>query len=274
MVARVSPLVTPLHLTDASSPDFSPANCRSLHDLARFIHEKTFEVMFHYRDLAPRDRHEALRLEAKLPITVHLFDLGGGVSGDRAGHGTVRCEDITSVPMRAFLVGLLEPRIRWDLPRPVSPRGFLAVLGEGVAGPPAEALGVGRVSYAVVSDCYMNFSTKAGYHFSTVDSYCGESESRNYLHYRFSGGAADLARRQRRVAFLSAVLGSLGFVVSSRGDTLTARFDKYGREAVEARLEQLGRLTLCARQLDMLMDSDASPAQFAQAFLAGEWERF
>jgi len=170
--------------------------------------------------------------------------------------------------------GLLDKRIRWDQPRPISARGFLSVLGESMAGPPAEAQKVGSVSYVVASDRYMNFSTKAGYHFSTVDVYCGESQNKNYIHFRFAGGGAAVDRRSRRVQFLSEVLNSLDFKVQAREDLLTARLEKYDHTFICSRLTDLGRLTMCSRQLDMLMDTDASPQFFAQAFLGGEMERF
>ena len=230
--------------------------------------------MFHYGDLAVDDRETSKLLEAPLPITVRIFDVGGGLAGDTAGAESVRPGQITSVPMGSFLTGMLEARIRWDQPRPVSVRGFLSVLGESISGPPAEARQIGRLSYAIVSDRYMNFSTKAGYHFSTVDTYCGESQNKNYVHFRFSGGAADAERRERRVRFLKTVLTALDFKVQARGDLLTARLDKYGADVIRARLVDLGHLTLCARQLDMLMGTDASPDFFARAFLAGEWEKF
>ena len=143
-----------------------------------------------------------------------------------------------------------------------------------MAGLPAEARQVGRLSYAIASDRYLNFSTKAGYHFQTIDTYCGQSQNKNYIHFRFHGGDADVERRQRRIRCLSTVLAALDFRIHTRGDLLTARLDKYPRDDIRARLVDLGRLTLCARQLDMLMDTDASPEQFAQAFLKGEWERF
>ncbi len=271
---EIAAFVTPLRLTDSTAPDFKSESCRSLHDVTRFVHEKAYEVMFHFGDLAVDDREASKRLEAPLPITVRVFDVGGGISPDAAGSESVRPGQITSVPMNAFISGMLEERIRWNQPRPVSMSGFLSVLGESISGPPAEARQIGRLSYAIVSDRYMNFSTKAGYHFSTVDTYCGESQNKNYVHFRFSGGAADAARRERRVRFLETVLAALDFKVKARGDLLTARLDKYGAETIRARLVDLGHLTLCARQLDMLMGSDASPDFFARAFLAGEWERF
>ena len=143
-----------------------------------------------------------------------------------------------------------------------------------MAGPPAYSSEIGRVSYAIISDRYMNFSTKAGYHFSTVDTYCGQSVNKNYIHFRFLGGAADEERRRRRIWFLSSVIEALDFKAQIRGDTLVARLDKYSSEDIQSRLVSLGRLTLCARQLDMLMDSNTSPDLFARAFLAGEWQKF
>ena len=258
-------------MTDPASPAFHPDNCHSLHDIARYVHEKAFEVMFHYGDIAAVDDSRSMRLEAKLPIVVELFDVGGGIQ--EAG-ARIRPEHILSVPMRAFLEGLMEPGVRWDLPRPVSMRGFFSVLGESMTGPPNHSAEIGRVSYAIISDCYMNFSTKAGYHFSTVDTYCGRSVNKNYIHFRFLGGATDQERRQRRVRFISAVVSALDFKVQVRGDTLVARLDKYNSENIQSRLVSLGRLTLCARQLDMLMDNDSSPDLYARAFLAGEWSKF
>jgi pyruvate,water dikinase len=176
--------------------------------------------------------------------------------------------------MKAFLEGLLEPGIRWDLPRPISMRGFFSVLGESMTGPPPDSIQIGRLSYAIVSDRYMNFSTKAGYHFSTIDTYCGRSVNKNYIHFRFTGGAADSQRRERRIRFVSKILAALDFDVQTKGDTLAARLSKYGSEGIKSRLASLGRLTLCVRQLDMLMDADTSPDYFARAFLAKEWQRF
>jgi pyruvate,water dikinase len=176
--------------------------------------------------------------------------------------------------MKAFMEGLLDPRIKWDKPRAVSAKGFLSVIGESLVGPPAEAKGVGKVSFAIFSDKYLNFSTKAGYHFNTIDSYCGKSVNKNYIHFRFEGGAAHEIRRERRCSFLSKVLDQLNFRVQAHGDILVGRLEKYGQEFTAARLRELGRLTLCARQLDMLMDSDRSAEFFAEAFLEGRMEHF
>jgi pyruvate,water dikinase len=181
---------------------------------------------------------------------------------------------VTSPPLTAFLGGMLDTRIVWNKPRPVSARGFLSVLGESMAGPPAEVLKVGGASFVVLSDRYLNFSTKAGYHFSTVDSYAGRAVSKNYVHFRFSGGGAAEDRRARRVRFLQNVLTHLDFQVQTRGDLLVARLEKYEQDFILQTLTQLGRLTMCARQLDMLMESDAAADHYAGAFVRGEMEKF
>ena len=271
---RIAELVTPLRLTDPSGPEFSPARCQSLHDVTRFVHESVFRVMFHYSEQAASDKQCSVRLEARLPIQVLIFDVGGGIAQEAPDSDRACFEDLSSLPMKAFLGGMLDKRIQWDQPRPVSGRGFLSVLGESMIGLPPEAKRVGGPSYAVISDQYMNFSTKAGYHFSTVDSYCGESLNKNYVHFRFAGGGADDERRMRRVRFLHTVLAALEFQVQTRGDVLVGRLEKYDQETICSRLAELGRLTMVARQMDMLMDSDASPDYFARAFLAGEMERF
>ena len=271
---RVALLVTPLALTDPDSKEFRPRNCRSLHDITRFVHEKAFEVMFHYGDLASTDTHHARTLAVRLPISIHVFDVGGGLRDGLPDGNEIAAADVASEPLQAFLSGTLDPRLRWDKPRPLSARGFLSVLGESMAGPPPEALKVGRASYAIVSDRYLNFSTKAGYHFSTIDTYCGASLNKNYIHFRFAGGAADSSRRARRVRFIDTVLSHLDFRVQTRADLLVARMQKYDRDTILARLVVLGRLTMCTRQLDMLMDSDGSPDFFARAFLADEMEKF
>ncbi len=273
VLERIADLATPLHLTDPAGPEFVPEACRSLHDITRFVHEKVFEVMFHFGDEAAADRRHSTRLEAELPIEVRIFDLGGALVEEHPG-GVVRPEQVASGPLRAFLNGMADMRACWGRPRAVSVKGFFSVLGEGIAGPPAEAQKVGRASYVVASDRYMNFSTKAGYHFSTVDTYCGGTVTKNYIHFRFAGGAADEGRRGRRVRFLERVLLELGFTVEVRGDLLWGRLDKYDAGLTRERLTDLGRLTLCARQLDMLMDTDGSPEYFARAFLAGDWDVF
>lgn len=271
---KLARLITPLQLVDATSQEFAPENCRSLHDITRYVHEKVFEEIFYLGYKASLSTPAYLKLDGNLPYDVLILDVGGGLAEDARKTKRVPLSQIVSYPMKAFMEGLCDARIVWDKPRAVSTSGFISVLGESIAGPPAEAQGVGRPSFAIISDRYMNFSTKAGYHFNTVDTYCGKSLNKNYIHFRFEGGAATETRRERRVKFLNRILSALNFEVQCRGDIVVARLQKYDREFMYSRLIELGRLTLCCRQLDMLMDTDDSPEFFARAFLADEMDKF
>ncbi|MBI5478882.1 MAG: hypothetical protein HY906_08505 [Deltaproteobacteria bacterium] len=272
---KVAPLLCPLHLTEPESPGFQPSACTSLHDVTRFAHEKTFAEMFHLGDDVKRaDEVRAVRLAARLPIEVYVFDLGGALRPAATHRPEVTVDDLTSAPLCAFATGLLDARIHWDRPRPVSVGGFLSVVGESMVGPPPSKHSLGRRSFAMASDTYLNFSTRAGYHFSTVDTYCGQSINKNYVSFRFVGGAAAAERRERRVRFVAGVLRQLGFAVQTHADLVAGRLQKYPRDRIRQTLEIMGRLTLCARQLDMLMDDDALVAGFVRAFLAEDFEPF
>lgn len=274
VLEQIAPLVVPLHLRDPRAPTFRAEGCRSLHDVVRLVHESVFEEMFHFGDRTLASGTPGVRLDAPLPIVVLLYDLGGALDPTAVSGGRVSPEGLVAAPLRAFVEGLRDRRVRWDQPRPLSGRGFLSVLGESMAGPPPEAVGVGRPSYAVASDRYLNFSTKAGYHFSTVDGYCGPALNMNYIQFRFTGGGAAEVRRARRVRFIRQVLTALEFRVETRGDALVARLAKYDEVAILDRLRRLGLLTLVTRQLDMLMSSDRSPDEYAEAFLAERLDAF
>ncbi len=265
-------LIVPLNLTDPRSPDFQPSSCRSLHDIARFIHEKAFEEMFRVSDQVADGEARTVRLEARLPFEVHLIDLGGGLAPSAQG-GAVCAEEITSGPMRALLAGMTNPELRWWEPRGISVTGFVSVATESLFSPHHD-LGQRRLgdrSYAIVADAYCNFSSRIGYHFAAVDAYCSDSLHRNYVSFRFKGGAADEERRARRCAFIAQVLSRLDFQVERQGDLVNGRLRKFGKEILLDRLDQVGRLIIATRQLDMRMGPGTSVDWHASAFLSGNY---
>ena len=84
---RIARLVTPLSLTDSTSPEFTPERCQSLHDVTRFVHEMAYEVVFEWADVRWDRTSHARRLDVRLPLEVHVIDVGGGL---RAVEGRVR----------------------------------------------------------------------------------------------------------------------------------------------------------------------------------------
>ncbi|MEW6186504.1 MAG: hypothetical protein AB1585_12285, partial [Thermodesulfobacteriota bacterium] len=78
-------------------------------------------------------------------------------------------------------------------------------------------------------------------------------------------------RRNRRVRTIGLILKELDFVVEVKGDRVDARFQKYECPLIEERLDQLGRLLLFTRQMDMLMHSETSVEALAGNFLQGNY---
>ncbi|MDR3357548.1 MAG: pyruvate, phosphate dikinase [Desulfovibrio sp.] len=270
LLRRIAPHILPLHLTDPQSGLFTPENCLSLHDAMRFAHEKSYTEMFRISDdLSESSEGAASRLVCPVPLDLHIIDLGGGLKNPDAPSALP--EEVTSVPLRQVLAGMTNPDVQAGGPRPVNMRGFLSVMGRSLAGGNQEGGGArfGDRSYAIVSDRYLNLSSRVGYHYAILDTWCGETLSKNYIRFEFAGGAAGNAQRVRRARCVALILSELGFTVETAGDRVQARFRKYSRAEMLPRLDQLGRLLIMTRQMDMLMVDEASVDHYAGNFLRG-----
>lgn len=271
---RVTARIAHLNLTDASKNSFRAKNCATYHDVVRFCHEMAISEMFHINDYSNlRERGMAFRLETDVPLGIYVIDLGDGLATPPGARG-VTPDQIVSVPMRALWRGITTPGVKWAGARPIDVGGFLSAMASTVADGGRGERGLGDNSYAMVGAHYVNFGSRLGYHFTTLESVCGESVHENYIVFRFKGGAAELQRRERRVRFIAEVLSRHGFEVDRRRDLLNAWVKKLAREALETRLETLGRLMGCVRQLDVLMHAETSVGQCVEAFLDGRYGFF
>ncbi len=267
-LAEAAELILPLRLTDPQSDSFGPDGCTTLHDIMRYVHERSYHEMFAISDSASDADGGAMKLKAPLPIDLHIIDLDKGVEVP-PGARNVTPEQILSAPLRALLKGMLRPDTILRNPRPLNMGGFLSVMGQQMVNPQGGDARFGEKSYAIVSDRYMNFSSRVGYHYSVLDAYCGATTSKNYISFKFQGGAAGEVRRIRRCKAIGLVLEEFGFSVQLRGDALQSRFAKYDKSVIEDRLDQLGRLLQVTRQLDMLMIDDEAVTKFRDDFMAG-----
>jgi len=266
---RVADLVIPLHLIDPQAPTFTAENCRTLHDISRFVHENSYKVMFQVSDLVSYEKGGAVKLTAPIPLDLYIVDLGEGLR-ERPHYGaTVTVDNIASVPFQALLRGMLHPDLQGIEPRPIHVSGLLAVMREQMLAPVGDRFG--DRSYAVISGKYLNFSSRVGYHYSVLDAYCGNTINNNYITFSFKGGAADDVRRNRRVRAIAKVLEHYDFAVAVKGDQVNARFLKYPCPVIAEKLEMIGRLLLFTRQMDMLMNSEYSVALVVNNFLAGNY---
>jgi pyruvate,water dikinase len=227
--------------------------------------------MFKISDLVSAREGYALKLEAAIPLDLYLIDLGGGLTGIDPQAQKVTPDQVASVPFQAVLRGMLHEDVRGREPRPVQLSGLMAVMREQMLAAPNAEERFGDRSYAIISDKYLNFSSRVGYHYSVLDAYCGATVNKNYITFSFKGGAADDVRRSRRVRAIAIVLMGLDFSVEVKGDRVDARLQKYESPVIQEKLDLIGRLLIFTRQMDMLMTSEAGVEAVAQNFLQGNY---
>jgi len=263
-------LISPLNLTDPGSASFTADGCRTLHDMARYIHEKSYREMFMLGDNVGDLRASSYYLDIFLPIDLYVLDLGGGLSGTPKKRKIKRA-DIASAPLSALLKGMLHEKIPRFGARPIDLRGFASIVMRHAITSPEEESSFRDPCYAIISDNYLNYTARVGYHFSVVDTYCGLTQNKNYISMVFHGGAADIVRRARRAKAIAGILKEHGFTVKLEHDLVSGRLSKTTREETVQHLEMLGSLLQFFRQMDAAMTSDDAVDIFKDAFLKGDY---
>ena len=261
--------ISPLNLIDPHDPSFSPEGCRTFHDLTRFTHEMAIKEMFGLADAAGR-KALAVKLTSTVPLFLYLIDLGGGLREGLTTCGEITPDQFESIPMKALWKGFTHPGITWTGSINFDLKKFMTLMAAGATS--EFGLIPGGDSYALLSRDYLNFNAKFGYHFTTVDTLCGENGSQNYVALRFSGGAGNFTGRSLRVLFLANILKRLGFEVSIQGDLLEASLTGYDRTALEEKLDQLGRLLACSRLLDMVVSGQGDIERMTGLFFKEEYD--
>jgi pyruvate,water dikinase len=149
--------------------------------------------------------------------------------------------------------------------------GFVSIILRHALTAPEQERSFRDPCYAIVSDSYLNYTARVGYHFGVVDAYCGNTRNKNYISFHFKGGAADRVRRSRRVQAIAAILKAQGFSVGANEDVVNARIRRGSRDETTEKLEMIGRLLQFFRQMDAAMTSDESVTLFQDAFLSGDY---
>ena len=258
--------ISQLNLINQNSPDFSPENCRTLHDILRFCHEKAMQEMFMLGDRKRGSARGAQRLEGDLPINFYVLNVGDGIAESALDKKQITIEDITSIPMRKLWEGLSDPAINWAEGEHFDWGEYDSiVLGGGVINKDSPSL----ASYAIVSSDYVNLSIRFGYHFVVIDALSTDIPSSNYITFRFSGGGGDDEGRFRRAEFLKVVLEKLGFEVDLKGELIDAAFHHGTKETINAILPVLGRLLGATRLMDMRLAEDDDIEELASEFMKG-----
>jgi len=258
--------IAPLNLVNPFTDDFSARNCRTIHDILRFIHEKSMQELIESSRHAEHGR-SLKRLDIPFMDDIHVIDIGAGLS---AGTGDLIVpEQVVSVPLNAILRGMSYPGAWRKGGVPISISDFLTASIR--TGAMLENI---DLNLAVISRLYMNLAVRFGYHYSIVDCYCSERPASNHIYFRFMGGAADISKRRRRIDMLAIILDHLGFITKVKGDMITGTISNIGQEEAVRILDQVGRLMAFTRQLDAMLVSDNVVRDYAQRFIDGDYDLF
>ncbi len=267
--------VLALNLTNPLAINFRAGACRSVHDVVRYIHEKAVVAMFDLGDdVGRRGQHHVWRLESPVGLQLAVLDLGGAVPAAARERRGVRPEEIASVPFAALWRGMTRPGVSWAGRTQMSLGGFASVVASSMTDSRAGVRSVGGRNYLMVAPEYVNMNARLAYHFAMVDAFVSPVAENNFVNFRFRGGGAGNERRDLRARFLAEALQRSGFDVDRRSDLVTAWMRRYPCAASEEGLATLGALMGCARQLDMLMDDEASMRGFVEHFLRGDYGAF
>jgi pyruvate,water dikinase len=255
--------VTRLSVIHPSDPKFTPENCRSMHDILRFIHQKSMEEIFSALKGTSHKDDIGLRLKTKIPLVINIIYLDKDYLGGQ-GKRWVPENAIESLPMKALWEGILQEG--WPS-RPVQGdlKGFLAVVGTDISAGHYQEFS--ENSYAFLSKEYMLLNLRMGYHFSTIEALVTTAPEKNYIRMQFKLGGAPLERRIRRIWLICELLRRVGFENFSEGDFLDTTTAYQGPEEMLHRLHLLGRITILTKQLDLTLSSDARARWYLNDFV-------
>ena len=246
--------ISPLNLIEPLHDKFKPEECKTMHDILRFIHEKSI------MELVDCARHKkaslrgyaAVALDLAIPASIVLIDMGGGLIRGESNtkndaKKTATAAEIASIPLKAIIGGMMYPGAWHNEAVPLRMKDFFMSMTR-MPDIHSTSMSSPIQNVAVASREYVNLSLKFGYHFNIVDCYCSENPRNNHVYFRFSGGATDMVQRSRRVQFIASILKEHGFTIWTTGDLLIARLANVGRVRMEEVLDQLGRLIAFVRK--------------------------
>ncbi|NWF98091.1 MAG: hypothetical protein HXY52_04055 [Nitrospirae bacterium] len=255
--------IMPLNLTSSEDKDFCAENCKTLHDIARYTHQKVMEEIFGITNEFPAGI-KTVKLTGIVPLAIYIIDLGDGISG-QGSLKKISKQDILSMPLSAFINGLAS--IEWPEPRLPDFSGIMGMIARTASMSESEMAQMSEKSFAFISKDYMNFSINLGYHLSVIEALTGNNIIDNYIRFYFKGGGADFQRRIRRVDLIARVLKKLDFNVRITEDIINAILTKDNKESLLNKLDIIGKLTAYTKQLDVVMHDEGSTARHFEKFI-------
>ena len=261
LLKKVAQHVLPLTLVP-DTPEFKAANCVTFHDIGRYCAERAVDAMFRFGSHKNHSLNRVKQLMAEVAKQFWVINLDDAFPEEVKGP-YIPLEHIECEAMKALWQGMNAKA--WEGPPPMDSKGFLSVLYESTANPhidPAsQSTFFTEKNYFLVSRQYCGLHSRFGFHFVAVEIVAGERKRENHVVFILRGGAADLARRVRRVEFVGSILQEFGFSVSIRNDSLRARAENVSLPRALRIARVAGYLVIHTRQLDMIMADTAQTQQ-------------
>lgn len=258
---RALKLIAPLNLIDPEAPNFKPDACCTLHDITRFSHEMAVRELFNIEYISADDVGSQ-KLVAAIPTDIWVLDLGGAIEGS---HKYLNIEHMRCAPFHALFAGLTS--MRWPEAKQFDVSGFMGAIAHTATTSEEQLRRAAEKSFAILTDEYMTFAIRLGYHLSTIEAFAGENINDNYIRFFFKGGGAAIDRRLRRVRLIGEILKHMDFNVKTTDDVVEASLMKYKKETIQEKLEIMGKFTVFTKQLDMVMYNDAITDGYIKQFI-------
>ncbi|MCL2124102.1 MAG: PEP-utilizing enzyme, partial [Desulfovibrionaceae bacterium] len=261
LLKKVAQHVLPLTLLP-DAPEFKAAKCVTFHDIGRYCAERATDAMFRFGSHKDHSLNRVKQLMAEVAKQFWVINLDDAFPAEVKG-SYIPLEDIECEGMKALWQGMNAKA--WEGPPPMDSKGFLSVLFESTANPHIDPASQSSFftekNYFLVSRQYCSLHSRFGFHFVAVEIVAGERKRENHVVFVLRGGAADLARRVRRVEFVGSILQKFGFSVSIRNDSLSARAENFSLPRALRIARVTGYLVIHTRQLDMIMADTAQTRQ-------------
>lgn len=250
LLNNLAEFVTPLSRHFQENTVLEISECRTFHDIIRFIHQKSMEEIFENTDYLAGSNQIGIQLKSTIPLKIKIISLDDDNSGNLKN---LNEEELPCIPLKAFWDGVLEEG--WQLPPAAADfSGFATVMATDMTKQKFKT--DIQNSYAAISSEFMILNLKLGYHFTTIESMCSSTINKNYIKLRIKEGGASFERRLRRVNLIKDILVAAGFEVTIMGDYLEAVTNYNSCMESTRKLKILGRLTMLTRQLDLALKDD------------------